>query len=403
MFNPTPSPDQQLAITAIKQGEHRYNHLEGGPGCGKSFVVKTLHDMGYPLIKTSTTGISAINIGGTTINSLLGYFDSADMRKKHDSGRIYEALRTHVGKTIGVDETSMLSAAQLQIMMLNNERLYESTGACVNFLLIGDFGQLPPVKEEPAFESPLWKYVHTYSLTHVHRTTDKEFINALRHLRVGDARTAVHYFNDLGFHSDIDMSFEGTTLYSLNYGAQVHNEYSLSQLQGESMYYYPIKEGDPLPEWKNIPDPLELKVGALVILRSNQWDMGYANGDQGYVVSMGSNVVTVDLLRGGRVDVAMTAISHKTSTKRGRITFMPIILAYALTTHKAQSLSIDHLQVVLDDPNADGNLRFMGRCHGMAFMAISRATTPNNLRIVGDRHSFIQACYCDKKYLPYIQ
>ena len=358
--------------------------------------------MGVPLLKTSTTGISAVNIGGCTINSILGYFDSEDMRKKHDAGRIYNCLRAYSGRTIVIDEASMLSATQLQIIMLNNERLWQSTGQGVNILLVGDFGQLPPVKEAPPFESPLWKYVHIIHLNKVHRTSDVEFINALRSLRMGRAREALPYFEGLGFHEDVDMNFKGTTLYALNASAARHNTYSLSQLQGKSVFYYPIKEGDPLPEWKNIPDPLELKLGALVILRSNQWEAGYVNGDQGYVTHMTPDTITVELLRGGVVEVGTISIKYKTSTKRGRIIFWPIIPAWALTTHKAQSLSIEHTQVVLDDPHSNQNLNFMGRCHGMAFMAVSRATNPTNLRIVGDGHAFIKACHCEAKYLPHI-
>ncbi len=403
MLTRTPSPDQALAIGKIKEGGSRYSILTAGPGYGKSYVVQTAYEEGVQLIKTSTTGISAINIGGCTINSLLGYFDSNDMCKKHDAGRIYEALKRFVGKTIVVDEVSMLSAAQFQILVLNNERLWTSTGTGVSFLFVGDFGQLPPVKEAPAFESNLWQYVEQLTLSQVHRTSDLEFINALRALRVGDSRAALPYFNTLGFHRDIDMEFGGTTLYALNDGARVHNEYSLAKLKGESKYYYPIKEGDPLPEWKNIPDPLELKLGALVILRSNAWEQGYANGDQGYVVAMGPNHVEVELLRGGTVSVTETCIKHKTSSKVGKITYLPILLAYALTTHKAQSLSIEHLQVVLDDPHNSKNLGFMGRCHGMAFMGVSRATKPDNLRLVGDGSAFINACHCDSKYLPYIK
>lgn len=402
MSTRTPSPDQELAIRKIEDGTSKYSLLTAGPGYGKSYVVQELHDRGHPIIKASTTGVSAINIGGVTINSLLGYFDSVDMCTKHEAGRIYESLQKYAGRVVVVDEVSMLSSTQFQIMVLNNERLEASTGNSVRFLFVGDFGQLPPVKETPAFESTLWKYVDVLTLSQVHRTSDLEFIDALRSLRVGDAKSAFPYFEGLGFHRSIDMDFEGTTLYAINASADRHNKYSLERLPGESKYYYPIKKGDPVPEWKNIQDPLELKVGALVIMRSNQWESGYANGDQGYVTSMGVDYVDVDLLRGGSVRVELTEIKHKTASKKGAITFLPVMLAYALTTHKAQSLSINHLQVVMDDPDNSKNLWFMGKCHGMGFMALSRSTTPSNLRIVGGREAFHDGIYCDRKYLPYI-
>lgn len=407
MYTAAPSADQQLAISTITEGDDKYLSLIAGPGYGKSFVVKAIRDSGYPIILSSTTGVSAINIGGVTINSLLGYFDSEDMRKKHDAGRIYDALRKYAasGALVVIDEVSMFSSTQFQILVVNNERLQQSEGKAVRFLFVGDFGQLPPVKESPVFESSLWlpKYIRELTLTQVHRTSDTSFIEALHYLRVGDSKAALPYFEGLGFHEDIDMDFEGTTLYALNDSANRHNTYCLSRLEGESITYYPLREGDPLPEWKNIPDPLELKVGALVILRSNQWEDGYVNGDQGYVLDMTPEYVDVKLLRGPMVRVRSISNKYKTSTRRGRITYMPMMLAYALTTHKAQSLSIDYLQVVLDDPIAGGNLRFMARTHGMAFMAISRATTPQHLRIVGDSHAFLEACYCDRKYLPHIR
>lgn len=396
-----------MAISTITQGYDKYLSLIAGPGYGKSYLVKAIRDSGYPIILSSTTGVSAINIGGVTVNSLLGYYDSEDMRKKHDAGRIYDALRKYAASDVLVviDEVSMFSSTQFQILVVNNERLQASEGRAVRFLFVGDFAQLPPVKESPVFESPLWvpKYIRELTLTEVHRTSDQEFIQALRYLRVGDTGSALPYFDAHGFHDDIDMDFKGTTLYALNDSANRHNKHSLSRLDGEPMYYYPLREGDPLPEWKNIPDPLEVKVGALVILRSNQWDDGYVNGDQGYVVDMNPEYLDVKLLRGHTVRVQSISNKYKTSNRRGRITYLPVMLAYALTTHKAQSLSIDHLQVVLDDPIAGGNLRFMARTHGMAFMAISRATTPEHLRIVGDADAFLQACYCDRKYLQHIK
>lgn len=407
MHTATPSADQQLAISTITGGDDKYLSLIAGPGYGKSFVVKAIRDSGYPIILSSTTGVSAINIGGVTVNSLLGYFDSEDMRKKHDAGRIYDGLRKYAasGALVVIDEVSMFSSTQFQILILNNERLQASEGKAVRFLFVGDFGQLPPVKELPVFESPLWlpKYIRELTLTEVHRTSDTAFIDALRYLRVGDALASLSYFQHLGFHEDIDMDFQGTTLYALNDSANRHNKYALSKLPGEVVSYYPVKEGDPIPEWKNIPDPLELKIGALVILRSNQWEDGYVNGDQGYVVDMTPEYVDVKLLRGPTVRVRAISNKYKTAAKRGRITHVPLMPAYALTTHKAQSLSINYLQVVLDDPIASGNLRFMARTHGMAFMAISRATTPKHLRIVGDSDAFLEACYCDRKYLPYIK
>jgi ATP-dependent exoDNAse (exonuclease V) alpha subunit len=406
MHTTTPSPDQRLAISTITEGDDKYLSLTASPGCGKSYVVKAIRDSGYPIILSSTTGVSAINIGGVTVNSLLGHFDSEDMRRKHDAGHIYDALRKYAasGVLVVIDEVSMFSSTQFQILVVNNERLQASEGKAVRFLFVGDFGQLPPVKESPVFDSPLWvpKYIRHLTLTEVHRTSDTAFIDALRCLRVGDSKAALPYFEALGFYDGIDMDFRGTTLYALNDSANRHNQHSLTRLDGESMYYHPVKEGDPLPEWKNIPDPLELKLGALVILRSNQWEDGYVNGDQGYVLDMTPEYVDVKLLRGPMVRVRAISNKYKTSTKRGRITYIPMMLAYALTTHKAQSLSIDYLQVVLDDPVAGGNLRFMARTHGMAFMAISRATTPQHLRIVGDSHAFLEACYCDRKYLPHI-
>jgi ATP-dependent DNA helicase PIF1 len=404
MYNtsPPPSPDQAEAIKIIREGKSRYYSIMAPPGCGKSFVVKYLHDNGHRLVRTSTTGVSAINIGGCTINSALGYFDTKDMISKHESNRIYHSLKKYSNQTIVVDEVSMLGASQLEILIRNNEVLWNSTDRGVQFIFVGDFGQLPPVKEAPAFRSELWKGVYPLSLSTVHRTTDMDFISALRLLRVGDCDSATPYLKGIGFYPDIDMDFEGTTLYALNDGADRHNAYCLSKLKGESVYYLPNKVGDPLPEWRNIPDPLELKKGALVLLRSNDWELGYVNGDQGYIIDLDTDSVEVELLRGGRVKVIPTTLEHKTANKRGRITFMPITLAYGITIHKAQSLSIEYLQVVLDDPSTNKNLSFMSRCHGMAFMALSRATTPKHMRVVGDIGTLKDATYCDKSYLPYI-
>lgn len=389
--------------------------LLGKAGVGKSFTIKKLleEDPNYGL-KTASTGIAAVNLqdengSATTINAALGYFDTKELLYQTlNPGRIDTKLNEIADryKYLIIDEVSMMGSAQLDLIYrvvdrVNIDRSRKNLSP-IYLHLVGDFGQLPPIKEKPAFLSKCWSSFTPTYLTEVKRQSEKPFIEALSAVRDGNVRDALPFFEtQIGFNRVVDKDFRGSTFMSKNKDVDAFNTMKLDELRGRDYYIDSSRWGKQKPEWKNIPERLRLKKGALVVILMNNHKAGYANGDLAYVdsINMEDDSVDVILQRDERlVTVEKIEVFNKdmANVKLGGITYMPLRVAFAMTCHKSQSLTLDNVQIVMGD-------RFMSRCHGMFYVALSRARTSSGLRLVGSREDFLNSACFDSIYRNYVR
>jgi ATP-dependent DNA helicase PIF1 len=382
----------------------------GPAGTGKSQRMRQRASQDSSVTLTATTGIAAMNLGAwCTIQSLLHYFDTASLRECYANGRLQRRLRdlSLSGVTrIIIDELSMLSGDQLTLLVRAilevNRRLPSSRK--IGLTLTGDFCQLPPVKEPYAFESAEWHRFAdgTTILREIWRQDDQDFIAALGEVRRGQGCSALEFFAPLT-HDDRDMDFEGTTIMGRNSEVNAHNQVRLDALHGRRVTFVSEREGKQAPEWKVIPDVLELKEGAVVMVlanrrRSRGEGFLYVNGDLGTLVSKDpSGGAIVHLQRTGE-EICVEAVERdfwrwgKKDPERlpdGWIRYMPLRCAYASTVHKTQGLTLDRVQLDLRDYYT-GN-------PGSLYVALSRARTAEGLRIVGSPKQFIHRCSVDPK------
>lgn len=359
-------------------------------------------------IKTASTGIAAINLqdessDAHTINSLLGYYDTQSLLTKVANEEIYNSLRdvTRSGyKRIILDEMSMVEAAQLSLIhraICNyNKRFNQDLG----LTLVGDFGQLPTVAGRPCFLASCWSEFNQTTLKDIKRQDNKEFVNALLNVRANKPKDCIDWVADnIGLWPRLDKEFQGTTFFSTNKAVDAFNTWSMNKLKGSSQSYRSTSIGYQRPEWKNIPDVLELKEGALVVLLCNNSRQGYANGDLGWVREMRPKEVLVELKRNGN-SVYIDYRTAKADPKVGSITYIPLRAAWGMTIHRSQGLTLDNVQIELRNPN--GGPSFMSRTHGMLYVALSRCRTPGGLRLVGSKDDFINSCHVDPIFNSFI-
>ncbi len=392
--------------------------LTGPAGCGKTYEFKRrIRENDLYGVMVSTTGVSAINLGTTTINSLLGYFDTESLSDRYFSGLLGKRLYSIAQrvKILGIDEVSMMDGEQLDILynaiMENNE---EHKGNQLGIVLTGDFCQLQPVKAKWAFQARCWPAFaeNIIRMTTMYRQSDPRFLEALMFARQGKGQECMEIMREIvTFGGALSSDFGGTTVMGTNPKVDRFNNYTLSKLPGVIYRFPSSRWGKMRGEWKYIPEVLELKEGALVMILSNDAPaFSYANGDLGHVVGLGSEdaevagTISVRLIRNASV-VEIGLITRNftlvdppprgTSTwdKKGKhngqpyydgpsnrwvyggITFYPIRLGYATTVHKTQSLTLDRVQVDFRD-------NFTGQPN-MAYTALSRCKTPEGLRIIG--------------------
>jgi len=425
--------------------------VTGAAGTGKTYnqMVKIQEDPSHAIL-TATTGIAAINLGTNTLNSVLKYFDTDSLRERLGRGFL-TSMMGKIGKqvrNIVVDEVSMMDGRQLDYIHKAvsdaNEFKYME-GRPLGLILTGDFCQLPPVKAPWAFEADCWEQFErgTTVLSKMYRQSNPDFLAALNAARSGDGSKAAGILKDIGvkFIPATKPKFDGTTILSKNAMVDNFNFSALLDLPGQAYGLNSKTWGTTASEWKNIPEMLKLKDGALVMILSNspvqtEEEWRYANGDLGHVKEKdASGVIWVTLLRNGKTIPIMPIVRHKSErepagfedkaidkcehifcTKEcglddagkrwgawgeptfncaygtwnvGAIKYYPLRLAYATTIHKSQGLSLDACQIDCRDP-------FFGS-PSMAYVALSRCKTPEGLTIVGDPTKLAERVKTDPK------
>lgn len=430
-----------------------FTYLAGAAGCGKTFAVKEWAEREKGLLLVATTGIAAINLGGTTINSLLGYFDTASLQEIYTNGFLTAKLGKlwkAGGRRILLDECSMLDGDQLTYLVKAIEEvngrgyvlektdpdadLSSDGSGGLGLTVVGDFCQLPPVKAPFAFDSTEWDRFtdHTITLTEIRRQAEPGFIQALRQCRRGEGHLALEVFGPT-LQRVTDDQFDGPTLLAKNEAVDRYNWIRMNRLQGpehKEILFTNERWGKQRSEWGSttkpphtwgIPPRLQLKVGCLVMILANERlidsrDFLYVNGDLGTVVdgSPDGHTCEVKLHRTGEVVdvhyVRREVLTPMDSARRkqlraekkddlisengryeieGWVDYLPLRVAYASTVHKSQGLSLDQVQVNLADP--------FFKTPGMVYVALSRARTAAGLRLVGTAAAFVERCVTDPR------
>lgn len=405
--------------------------LTGSAGTGKSYEInRRISENGNYGLVCATTGIAAINLGEgvTTVNAALGYFDTESLVDSYVQGWLTKRLRkiAKLGyRNIIIDEVSMMPAEQLDVIVKAMDEVSE-----MGLVLTGDFCQLPPVKARWAFEADTWPRFEgerTTKLTKCWRQSDENFLAALAAIRRGNGDEGVELLDkcNVAYFSNNALDFEGTTLVSKNDEVERFNWVCHSKLTTPSMSVRSFRWGKQKGEWKLIPESLELKIGAYVMILANKRQrrdddlfgedscsdgFEYVNGDCGEVVGVdkASGVFTVKLKRDER-EVKVTPITRRNEQKEkptdesertffddvkkrwvvGEMSYVPLRLAYASTVHKSQGLSLDAVQINLTNA-------FFGS-PAMAYVALSRCRSAEGLRIIGDKATLSRRVKTDPK------
>lgn len=395
--------------------EPQFQAIMGTAGTGKSYEARKRVADYDDAILCATTGIAAVNVEGTTINSILRYYDTASLRAEYEFGRLNVALKQLAGSgftRVLIDEISMMDGNQLDILCLAidevNEGLLLTHKKPIGVTLVGDFAQLAPVKAPFVFEKSSWARFeeHTTVLTEPRRQADPEFVRALQAVRRGDKEAAAYFRPMISPTGLGSAKFDGTTIAATNVEVDRINKLRMIDINKPEHKYIAVRTGDikqQASEWKHIPDVLVLKPECLVMCLANFRNEGdpelvYANGDLGHYLGPLTpdnprSDVLVKLKRNGEtVRVRRIVRERKSPTgntgekaprevKVASIEYLPLRVAYASTVHKSQGLSLDEVQLMI-------NSQFW-MTPGMLYVALSRARTPQGLKIVGTLDQFV--------------
>jgi len=417
-------PDQELILTS-KQSE-AFNALERGTdhlfitgkaGTGKSTLLTTyrnkLQDLGQELVVLAPTGVAALNVDGQTIHSFFNFAPNASLdeavtaAKRHRKKELFRSLTEIV-----IDEISMVRSDLLDCIdiFLQTVRLSPLPFGGVRMVFFGDLYQLPPVvswqeKTEFAklYSSPYFfgakvmdRLLHEglygglqssaagssygalklIELDHIFRQTDTSFIEILNAIR-NQSMTAAHLEQlntrvqaEIATDQAIILTGRRDTALELNWDHLASLKSGLGEYVGEVTGTFPKGH---LPTEQS----LSLKVGARVMFVANDSQKRWVNGTLGTITKMRGGEVVVRL-DSGEIELVTPytwelskMVFNQDSNMLERETLgsfkqLPITVAQAITIHKSQEKTFDHLII---------DLRRGVFAHGQAYVALSRCRT----------------------------
>ena len=376
----TLNPEQQRALDDVVNDHNVF--ITGGAGVGKSFLVSHIVDHTPGIAVTAMTGCAALLINGTTLHSHLGIGLAKETAQKLAvMVRKYPGVAERVlhMQTLLIDEVSMLSDELFEKVseMLKILKRSKKPFGGVQLVLVGDPFQLCPVQGNYCFTSPVWaecKFkVHRLEMN-MRQKGDPLFKEILDRVRFGGCSLVDLKILESLKNTEFPEGIKPTRLYSKNVSVDAINMSELLELGNDSIEYTTKITGDFAKRWAStnrIPEKVRLCVGAQVLCTRNFPELGLANGSRGVITQMDGSGVTFKKMSGQCVRVALFDVPFDSPTNK--IQYLPVKLAWAITIHSAQGMTIDALEVDL------GSDIF---AFGQAYTGLSRATSLSSVRIV---------------------
>lgn len=386
--------DQKRTLELLQEGGNIL--LTGPAGSGKTTILSQYIDWAKTKKKkvavTASTGIAATHLNGTTIHSWAG-IGIADTLSEYDleelSQKQYLYKRFLETDVLIIDEISMLHSYRLDMVdkALRAVTQRDEPFAGIQVILSGDFFQLPPVNRGGdsqqffAFEAEAWESMDltVCYLDTVFRQADDPLLKILEELRNGEVSEESGELLLERMESQISDDSTPTKLYTHNVDVDAENKQHLDELSTPLQVFPMTSTGKKqyvktLQKYCLAPEKLELKEGAQVMFIKNNFTEGYVNGTMGTVIDFENGMPVVELRNGKRIVVEYDSWGFDQSGAQvAQIRQLPLRLAWAITVHKSQGMTLDTIKVDLSKSFASG----------MGYVALSRVKTLQGLYITG--------------------
>jgi ATP-dependent DNA helicase PIF1 len=385
---------QKQALAVMMSGANVF--LTGAPGAGKTYVlndfIRRAQRAGRQVAVTASTGIAASHLNGNTIHSwsglgILDQLTEEDLTRLGASEKLIK--RYNSADVLVIDEVSMLHGARLDMInrLAKVLRGSDKPYGGLQVILVGDLFQLPPVSRGTA----VFDFVHLSDawaelepricyLTEQHRQGEHDnllvFLEAMRRADIADDQYTV-ITDRLEAVPGEDVVV--TRLYSHNMDVDTINDKHLALLDGPTKSYEMTTKGaaakiEQLTKSLLVSPKLVLKQGAEVMFVANNFADGFVNGSRGRVVDFDHGSPLVELQSGRKVRVeSYTWSLTEDGRVRAEVSQLPLRLAWAITIHKSQGMSLDAAEIDLSRAFTPG----------MGYVALSRVRSLDGLYLKG--------------------
>jgi ATP-dependent DNA helicase PIF1 len=384
---------QAQALKLMLEGHSVF--LTGAPGAGKTYVlnefIRRAKRAGKNVAVTASTGIAATHIGGTTIHSWSG-LGIKDFLTEYDLERLTKTdkliKRYNAADTLVIDEVSMLHGQRLNMVNQVAKLLRKSDKPFggLQVILVGDLFQLPPITRglgdvDFVHLSEAWEELNPRIcyLTEQHRQIGDELLDLLEAMRRGE----VNELHEAALQQRLREKRPGdlvvTRLYSHNTDVDSINDRHLKDIVETGKVYQMQTSGqtakvEQLVKSVLAPEVLELKIGAEVMFVANNFGAGFVNGTRGRVVAFTDNMPVVELANGREIKVERHSWKlEEDGRTRAEVAQLPLRLAWAITIHKSQGMSLDGAEIDLSRSFTPG----------MGYVALSRVRSMDGVYLIG--------------------
>jgi len=398
------SNEQYDAFCDIEYSHENY-FITGKAGTGKSVVLRYfVSHTNKTVAVAAPTGIAAINANGQTLHSLFGLSIHVQNPEDSDQVAMSEKRKELLSKidVLVIDEISMVRCDVMDMIDAKMKYAKESDepfGGC-QVVVFGDLYQLPPVVSDSEIQQYLIDYYgsefffaapvvrnHPFQMIElqtVHRQNDSDFIDVLNAVRIGDnSSSTLDTINSR--RQPASQGIPCITIAPRSAAVKAINQSRLKALPGEIYEYYAdvnnISENGFSIRDMPTDEIIKLKVGAQIMMLRNDPNSRWVNGtfatvahlsQHGIYVKIGEHEYNVDRQTWEKYEYTYNQDTHKLERViAGTFTQYPIKLAYAITIHKSQGQTYDHVNI---DYSTDGAF-----APGQTYVALSRCRSFDGL------------------------
>lgn len=412
--------------------DKRNIYISGPGGTGKSYSIglikKECNRLRINCSLTATTGVAAHGLGNgaSTIHrwSSINLGDKpAEVITKNIRTTKERSRRWKDTDVLVIDEVSMLGSQILTLIdrvgkdirigkretkKLLSEKMPIPCFGGIQVILSGDFLQLMPIGDDFCFKSPVWNELNLFyfRMTFPYRYPDENHFSLLSRVRVAkhteedieamrERVKAYEEYRKRERDGSLEESIKPTRIYSLKRDVEAINKVELEKLEGDVIAYEAEdtiivktnKEGVPIVSIDNlntteymdymdsiVDKEIMMKTGSQVLLTKNlSVDDGLVNGSRGVVIGCYDERITVKFKSGAQVDITPYNYEFEDDKVTVIRTQFPLILCWALTTHKIQGSTLDYAIIDI------GTSIFSA---GQAYVSLSRCRRLKDIMII---------------------
>lgn len=387
---------QNTALNILKTGNNVF--ITGSAGTGKTYLLNkfTFYLKSRKITPTivAPTGIAASHLNGQTIHSFFSlgirneiddYFIESLLEKKYLQTRFSKL------KVLIIDEISMVSPEIFTSMdkILRAFKKNDAPFGGVQTILSGDFFQLPPISrvltnKRFAWQSSSWKELElkTCYLQEKFRQDDNVLISILDEIRCGKVSSNSYDILNSRYKKDLGIDFTPTKLYTHNIDVDRINNDELKKINNTSHSFKFKSEGtakniEKIFKSSLVQEEMTLKKDAVVMFIKNNHELGVVNGTTGVVVDFDTQtqLPIVKTSSGVLVKVKLEDWTMESDSGKivAKVSQIPLKLAWAITIHKSQGMTLDSAEIDLSKTFEVGQ----------GYVALSRIKNIDGLRLMG--------------------